>query len=220
MPFSPEEIRYNPKAGRYVRADGKFVGREVIRNLVDQEQQQLAVRLKAHTRLMAQGQIPLAEWQLRMAGSLKDAHLRSMTLGSGGKDSLTNRHYGATGYQLRQQFAYLDGFAKALADGKLTAKQAIARAALYADSITVTFGRAEQISREESGFDEALRSLDSQAQHCGSCVGHSTNGQWKPIEEVITPGVNCECGGHCRCSVIYRRRPSSSALNREGILAA
>lgn len=221
MPFNSEEIAYNPRAGRYVRSDGKFVGKEVIRNLVDQEQQRLQVRLQAHTRLMADQRITLAEWQLRMGESLRDSHLRVGTLGAGGRARTEAQHFGAIGYQLRRQYQYLDGFARALYEGKLTQEQALRRAASYADSINTTFHRAEQISRESEGFDEALRSLDPQAKHCPSCLGYSTYGEWKPVSQVVTPGTNCECGQHCHCQIYYRRsnRPNPLSLNR-GTLTA
>ncbi len=221
MPFSTEEISYNPRAGRYVRSDGKFVGKEVIRNLVDQEQQQLKVRLQAHTRLMTNQQITLTEWQLRMSESLRDSHLRIGILGAGGQARAQSQHFGAIGYQLRRQYQYVDGFARALYEGKLTREQALRRAGSYADSINTTFHRAEQISREDEGFDEALRSLDPQARHCGSCVEHSTNGEWRPTSQVVPPGTNCACGQHCKCQIYYRRsnRPNPTILNR-GTLAA
>jgi plasmid stability protein len=221
MPFNFEEIAYNAKAGRYVRADGKFVGKEVIRNLVDQEQQRLQVRLQAHTRLMANQTITLAEWQLRMAESLRDSHLRAGTLGAGGKARTEAQHFGAIGYQLRRQYQYLDGFAQALHEGKLTREQALRRAAMYADSMNTTFHRAEQISREREGFDQALRSLDSSSKHCTQCLAHSTYGEWKPVALVVSPGTDCACQAHCRCSIAYRRssRPKPTILNR-GTLAA
>lgn len=220
MTFSTEEISYNPRAGRYVRSDGKFVGKEVIRNLVDQEQQRLKVRLQAHTRLMANQQISLAEWQLRMGESLRDSHLRMGTLGAGGQARTQAQHFGAIGYQLRRQYQYLDGFARDIYEGKLTREQALRRAAMYADSSTTTFHRTEQISRGLEGFDEALRSLDPQARHCPSCLTYSTYGEWQPISQVITPGTNCECGQHCHCQIYYRRsnRPKPLSLNR-GTLA-
>lgn len=221
MPFSSEEISYNSRAGRYVRSDGKFVSKEVIRNLVDQEQQRLQVRLQAHTRLMAANTISLPEWQLRMAESLRDSHLRMGALGAGGKDRTQAQHFGAIGYQLRRQYQYLDGFARALYEGKLTQEQALRRAGSYADSINTTFHRAEQISRENEGFDEALRSLDSAARHCDQCREYSTYGQWKPVSQVVPPGTNCACHAHCRCSISYRRsnRTDPTILNR-GTLAA
>lgn len=219
MRLNPEEVSYNRNAGRYV-VDGKFVGNSVIMHLLDREQQELEVKLKAHTRLMAAGRITLADWQLRMAGSLKDSHLRMGVLGSGGKAQAGARQYGAIGYQLRRQFEYLDNFAQALHQGKLTKDQAIARAGLYADSPKLSFYRAEQIAKETAGFTEARRRLDAQARHCPDCIGYSTGGAWQPISTVTVPGVGCRCGQHCRCSIEYRRRgrPDPRRLNR-GILA-
>lgn len=199
------EIGYNPRAGRYVYTDTKrFVPQAVINNLREQEERRLEVRLQAHTRLLASGKLHLAEWQLRMGESLRDSHLRTMTLAAGGKDRLTPQHYGAAGYQLRRQFEYLDGFARSLHAGNLTEKQAIARAAMYASSIRVTFGRSEQISRAAEGFAQAMRGLDAGANHCPDCIDHATEG-WVSLEAIVTPGTDCSCRQRCRCWVRYRR---------------
>ena len=211
-------ITYNPKAGRYVGSDGKFVSKAVVDNLLDQEQARAEVRLKGLTRLLIEQQIDLAEWQSRTAQTIKEANVRELTLAAGGKDRLTSRHYGAAGYQLQQQYKYLDNFARQLYAGNVTEKQAIRRSGLYAQSVRITFSRSEQLSREAEGFTEAKRSLDPQAQHCNSCLKHSTNGRWVLASRVTPAGLNCECGQWCRCRVSYRRRPANS-LNQSGILS-
>jgi hypothetical protein len=211
-------ITYNPQTGRYVGADGRFVPASVIANLLDQEQAQTAVRLKALTRLLIDQKITLSDWEQRFAQTLKESNVRALALGAGGKARLTQRHYGSVGYQLQQQYKYLDNFAQQLSGQKLTEAQAIRRSGLYASSVRVTFNRSEQISREAEGFNEARRSLDPQAMHCDSCLVHSTNGLWIPADQVVPAGVDCECGQWCRCTVTYRRRPAS-ALNQPGILA-
>lgn len=213
MPFSIGEISFNPNTGRYRRSDGKFVSRQTVLNLAEQEQQQLSVRLKGITRLLAGEKITLGEWQLRMAEALKDSHLRLGALGAGGADKLGPQQYGAIGYQLQRQYQYLDGFANALYNGRLTIKQAIARAGLYGESAGITFNRIEQISREADGFTEAKRNLDPQARHCPSCLRYATN-KWVPIDQVVSPGTACECQNKCRCQIQYRR-----GLSRPGILA-
>ena len=215
----PSEVVYSAKTGRYIWADSKkFVSRAVISNLLDQEQVRLGTQLRAHTRLLAKNQITLPEWQTRMAIDLRDSHLRMGLLGSGGKSQIGSRQYGAIGYQLRQQYNYLDGFAHAIAKGNVSPKQALNRASQYADSIRLTFHRTEQITRGAEGFDEAMRMLDPQARHCSDCIAHSTNGKWVRASAVTIPGTNCKCGQHCRCKIVYRKRKVN--LSQPGILAA
>lgn len=212
------EVVYNPKAGRYVYADTKrFVPEAVIRHLVDTEQQQLGVRLQALTRLLDAQKIDLPEWETRFAQTLKDSHLRMLTLGAGGKDSLTPRHYGAAGYQLGQQYKFLDRFANQISGGTVSTAQAMRRSKQYAASIRVTFGKAQQISRIAEGFNEARRRLDPQAQHCSDCVTYAALG-WTWAELLPPAGTNCACSQYCRCSIVYRKGGKTSPLTQAGIL--
>lgn len=213
-----DEIRYNPNAGRYIDAAGKFVARAKIENLLDQEQAATEVRLKTLTRMLAHRKLSLQQWESQFASTLREAHLKMMLLAVGGQESLTAQIYGAVGYQLRRQYGYLDNFAQQLAAGSITEPRAIQRAASYARSLRSTFSRVEQLARETEGFTEAKRSLDPQARHCASCLRYSTRGAWVPISIVVAPATNCECGQNCRCTIAYRRRRRPRSLSQAGIL--
>lgn len=196
---------YDRASGQYRDGNGAKVGRARIRKLVDQEIGRTEARLKAHTRLLIAGKIDLPDWERRFAQTLKESHLRMAAFAGGGQLNLSSRHYGATGYQIRRQLEYLDGFAHDLAMGRLTADRALQRSAMYGKSIRTTFNRIEKLEREIEGFTVAKRSLDPQARHCASCIGYSTKGKWKPIAEVVPAGTNCECQSACRCSVVFAR---------------
>lgn len=198
--------QFNPNAQRYVDEAGRFVADSVIDNLLDQEQQRLVVRLQALTRLLIVQQIPMETWQARFAMTLRDSHLRMTTLAAGGKDQLGFKHYGAAGYQLRNQYEYLSKFAADIAGGNVSVKQALNRSRMYASSIRLTYHRVQQISRADYGFNEAMRVLDPQSRHCDSCLRHATGRRYRPVEQVTPPGVDCECGQQCRCKIYYRRR--------------
>lgn len=205
------KILYDPRLGRFKDlSTGKMVSRANILKLVDEEAARLATRMQGHARLLAQSKIDLPEWQRRSAEDLKLSSIRSTLLGSGGKTRTTSAQYGATGRLLREQYQFLDGFARDLADGKLSKAQAIARAASYGPSTKTAFHAAEKIAKRRENFIEAIRDLDPAAKHCSSCLRYSTNGLWIPIEQVIMPGVNCECFHYCRCRVRFRKRRNSN----------
>lgn len=199
-------ITYDRRMGQYRGEDGRLVPRERVMAFVAEEVQRAQVELLSHTRQMAGQQITLAGWQRQMGATLKTTHLRLMALAAGGQDQLTQRHYGAAGYQLRQQYQYLDNYAQDLAAGKLSLPQALRRSASYAASAQVTFGIAEKISRQAEGFNAGKRLLDIQAKHCRSCIRHEQP-NWVPIAEIVSAGVDCECHNNCRCRVIYARVP-------------
>lgn len=196
--FDPSSHRYrNIETGRYVRLV------DVLR-FVDEEVTRTEVRLKGHARLLAQGKINIAEFQTRMADSLKESHLRVAAIGAGGTRQLTPTHYGKIGAQLKKQYKFLHGFGQDLADGKLTPEQAIRRAGSYAKSAKTSFFESEFTSRGKYGF-YAKRLLDAQSRHCNSCISYQRL-TWTPVHSVIPPGVDCKCGGRCRCRLIYQKR--------------
>lgn len=198
-------ITYDRRAGSYRGENGRFVARAEVLRLLDGEAARLEVRLRGHARLLTTNRISLSEFQARMAEDLKLSHLRSAALGSGGRKGLSNRHFGKVGQELKEQYQFLRGFGDAIAAGELSEAQILARAKSYGISTRTAFFEAEKITRQENGFNLGKRTLDPQASHCPDCLRYSTNGQWVPIEQIVPPGVNCQCRGRCRCSVAFKR---------------
>lgn len=182
---------------------GRYVKYSQVLELVDQEVARLEVRLKGHGRLLAQGKIDIPEFQARMAQTLKESHLRTAAVGAGGVQGLTPTHYGKVGAELKKQYGYLAKFGEDLAEGKLTPDQAINRAGLYGKSARTSFFNSEFTSREKQGF-YAKRLLDPQARHCQSCINYQRL-EWTLIQNIMPPGVNCQCGGRCRCKLLFRK---------------
>ncbi len=209
----PQTVTYDRVSGKYRDgATGRYVSRVSILRLVDEEAARLATRMQAHARNLVGGGIDLSTFQKRAAEDLKLSAIRSTILGSGGKSQTTAAAHGATGRLLRDQYQFLDGFARDLAAGKLTKSQAIARAGLYGASTRSSFHAAEKIARGREGFVEAKRSLDPQSRHCTSCLEFDTKGQWLPISQVTSPSVNCLCRSHCRCVISFRKRPQKKGI--------
>lgn len=197
--------QFDPSSHRYRDTEtGRFVKVADVTRLIDAEVNRLEVRLKGHARLLASGKIDIAEFQTRMALSLKESHLRNAAVGAGGVKQLTPTHYGKVGAELKKQYKFLNGFGQDLADGKLTPEQAIRRAGSYAKSAKTSFFQAEFTSRGKYGF-YVKRLLDAQSHHCASCISYQQL-QWTLVQNVIPPGVDCECGGRCRCRLLYQKR--------------
>lgn len=200
-------IQFDPRTFRYRSlSTGRFTTRAELLRLLDSEVNRLEVRLKGHARLLTSNRIDLPEFQRRMAHDIKIAHVRTSALGAGGVKQLDAVHFGATGQQLRVQYGYLGGFGNAIASGKLTEKQIITRSSSYASSVRVSFHKSEAIARRRNGFAYARRLLDSQSsRHCASCLRHSTNGKYVPIEQIVAIGSNCECKSRCRCFILWKK---------------
>jgi hypothetical protein len=195
---------YRTSTGRYHDpVTGRFVGRAEVLQQTFLEEARLKTRLQGHTRLLLAGKIDLPEWQTRFAQSIKESHLRMSALGAGGKDKLSNAHFGSVGGILRKEYSYLDNFAKGIENGEFSEKYILARAGLYAASTRRSFFKGEQISRAIAGVTLAKRVLDSQSKHCNDCPAYFTP-DWTPIENIVVPGEACACGGRCRCTIIYK----------------
>ncbi|MEH2384911.1 MAG: hypothetical protein V7K14_03770 [Nostoc sp.] len=197
--------QFDKQSHRYRDAEtGRFVKVAEVMRFVDQEVNRTEVRLKGHARLLVQNKIDVAEFQTRMALTLKESHLRVAAIGAGGVKQFTPSHYGKIGAQLKKQYKFLHGFGLDLADGKLTSEQAVRRAGSYAKSARTSFFQAEFTSRDKYNF-YVKRLLDVQSRHCGSCISYQRL-TWTPVKDVIAPGVDCECGGRCRCRLLYQKR--------------
>jgi hypothetical protein len=197
LQFDQSTHRYrNLKTGRFVR-------REEVLRLVDAEVLRLETRLKGHARLLINNKIDIGEFQARMAQSLKDSHIRLAMLGAGGEKSMNPQQYGHLGQGLKKQYKFLYQFGKDLEGGNLSEKRILARSAQYAQSANTAFHQAEFTARGKQGF-YAKRLLDPQAKHCPECIGYQRL-QWTLISLVTPPGVNCTCGGRCRCRLIFQK---------------
>ncbi|MBW4598906.1 MAG: hypothetical protein KME29_04660 [Calothrix sp. FI2-JRJ7] len=175
---------------------------EVLK-LADEEVNRLEVRLQGHARLLNSGKIGIGDFQERMASSLKESHLRMAMLGAGGKKGMNPQQYGYVGQQLRRQYEYLYKFGKTLEGATLTEAQILRRAKSYAKSANIAFRQAEFQARGRVGF-YAKRLLDPQARHCTECISYQVL-TWTLISQIVAPGVNCSCGGRCRCRVVFRK---------------
>lgn len=213
------KYEFNDRLGRYRDTETKvMVSRATILLETEMEEARLKTRLQGLTRRLIAG-MPLDEWQRQFAQTIKESHLRMSALGAGGKDRLTNAHFGSVGGLLRKEYGYLDNFAKGIQNGEYSEKYILARAGLYAASTRKSFFKGEQIARAIAGVTLAKRVLDSQAKHCSDCPAYATSG-WVPIEDIVAPGEACKCGGRCRCSIVYKEAERRSPINLSDRLEA
>lgn len=197
-------FEFDARSHRYRNAEtGRFVRYAEVLKLADEEVNRLEVRLSGHARLLNSGKIGVAEFQARMAESLKESHLRMAMLGVGGKKAMNPTQYGHVGQQLRKQYEYLYRFGKVLEGQTLTEAQILRRAKSYAKSVNIAFRQAEMTARGGVGF-YGKRLLDPQARHCAECISYQVL-TWTLVSQIVVPGVNCSCGGRCRCRMIFRK---------------
>jgi hypothetical protein len=197
-------FEFDARSHRYRNAEtGRFVRYAEVLKLADEEVNRLEVRLSGHARLLNSGKIGVGEFQTRMAESLKESHLRMAMLGAGGKKAMNPTQYGHVGQQLRKQYEYLYKFGRTLEGQTLTEAQILRRAKSYAKSANIAFRQAEMTARGQVGF-YGKRLLDPQARHCVECISHQVL-TWTLVSQITPLGVNCSCGGKCRCRMVFRK---------------
>jgi hypothetical protein len=157
---------YDRNSGRYRDERGRFLSEKSVQALIDGRIDRLDSSLRRFTRMLADGAITLDQWQGSVREAIKAAHLQAAIIGHGGRSGMGSAEYGRVGQRLRQEYAYLQGFARDLLDQRISGPMAAARASLYAQSVRSSFWEGAAIRKEQQGFSLMRRVLDPQAQHC------------------------------------------------------
>ena len=191
------------KASATYQRDGKTVPRETVRADAEYHALVTSNKLRNLTRKALRSGMAADVFEEKFASILKNAHIQAGIAGRGGKANTHLIHYGAMGRELKEQYRLLRGFIDDMADGKLTERQALARAKQYGASALKSFSTAELSAIEESNIRKGWRRLTPGVLHCDSCKAYATAG-FVPVSEIIAIGADCECGGNCRCVITWR----------------
>lgn len=196
---------YDRASGRYRDERGRFLSKKSVQDLVDSRIGKLESSLQRFTRMLADGSITLEQWQNSVREAIKGAHLQAAIIGNGGRNNMGNAEYGRIGQRLRQEYTYLQGFARDLLEQRVSTPMALARISLYAQSVRGSFWEGTSIRQENEGYSLMRRKLDPQANHCQDCLDYAARG-FVPIGSVPLPGQRCACRARCKCSVEYKRQ--------------
>jgi hypothetical protein len=181
---------------------GRYVSEASVRGLGERFAiEAVGSNIELLTDRFIDGKIDLETWQRGMAREIKDAHVVSAMLGRGGRDQMTQADWGRLGARLREQYRYLNRFAREIANGQLSPAQIRARAAMYARSARTSYFDGLTSAKREAGFEEEQRVLGV-AEHCDDCPPLA--GYWAPIGS-LPPIGESQCLTNCRCSKKYRK---------------
>jgi hypothetical protein len=196
---------YDRNTGRYRDEKGKFLSKAAVEALIDGRINKLGTMLKRFTNMLIDGNITLDQWQGSVREAIKAAHIQAAIIGHGGRDGMGSAEYGRIGQRLREEYRYLQGFARDLLEQRSSRAMALARIGLYAESVRGSFWEGSSIRQEQEGYSLMRRILDFQAQHCQDCLDYAARGL-VPIGSVPLPGQRCACRARCRCRVEYKRQ--------------
>lgn len=146
------------------------------------------------------GRKSVQQWLLEMRNAVRDVHLAQFLFGKGGINTVIQEDIDRVNERVKDQWLYLQDFARAIVAGSLSIRQIRARAANYGESSTRNFseGRARAYNlvlpnypadgtteclircrchwRLEKVDDEtynAFWTLDPLAQHCPTCLRYA-----------------------------------------------
>jgi len=195
---------WSEQAQRYRdQASGRFVSSGSVNGAVDQVVDAAGLRMRDLSAQLQVGDISLADWQSRMATEMKLLHTGAAAVGRGGWAQMTPSDWGWTGYQLRQQYAYLRNFAHDIATGRQPMDgRLLSRSALYAEAARSTQRNMQRRTGQRAGRLEERNVLGVAEQHCEDCPYLSDLG-WVPIGTLPLIGAR-QCRVRCACTIETR----------------
>lgn len=201
-------FRYDPILHIYTSlATGNVVPAATVHGWVVDYSANLGQSLKVLTQQLRDGSITVAEWQLAMRQSIKDAHLATAIAAKGGRDQMTQADYGRVGQLLRQEYQFLSRFADGIADGSIPLDgRVLQRAAQYAQASRETYETFWRRETQRRGADEE-RNVRGATDSCTSsrrpgCVEETERG-WVTIGTLSLPGSRT-CLASCQCHLETR----------------
>lgn len=202
---------YEKSTGQFRdRSTGRFVTLDVVENAIDTEVLTLQNKLGAIALDYTEGRTDIPTFQTRMAEAIKDSHLRVGAIASGGIRRLNQKHFGAIGGRLSNEYVnYLYKFGTDLSSNDYSPEYIIWRAKLYARSPRQSFNLLRKLTLTQDGEFEGWRTL-SDAIHCKSCPNYVTNG-WVDLNTIVAIGAKCECRGNCKCRIRVRPKISQKS---------
>lgn len=184
-------LTFDKSAQRYRAANGQFISRVAVVEARQSIVREVSKQVASLTIQLREGVISIGDWQSAMREALKAGHMLSFGIATGGKRSVTQSEWGRLGARLREQYKYLDRFARAIEQGKPVH---LGRAKLYANAIRQTHQNQERLSHAAAGFTR-LRRHRTARESCAGCVRDAR--EWA-IDEAPPLGQN-ECYSNCLC---------------------
>lgn len=198
-----DKQRYRwPNTGRLVPEGRVFRARE---RLVEDSRK----RMRSFAQQYTNGEISLSQMQKRMRREYTDQHIAMRALGKGGAGQLTRADREDIWRKVKAENQYLAGFARDIADGKLTPDQIAARAELYAGAnMRQEYAAGRLESHIANGYTHKQRVGPNDDRTCSTCASEIAMGR-VPIDAVGFVIGGTECGSNDRCEILFYREGSA-----------
>lgn len=200
--MSAPKLTWIASAGRFQRADGRFVPESVVRAELDRSLMASQQRIRMLGDDLRSGRISLEGWRVQFKAEIKNAHLRGAALAKGGWERMGPADFGRVGQIVRGEYAHLEAWVGAIRDGAPLDGRLTTRGNLYAQAGRGTFHKVQEQEMLQRGV-QLERSILHPADHCDQCIAEAAAG-FRPIGQMVPIGERT-CGRSCRCSIQYQR---------------
>ncbi len=195
---------FDHRIGRYRDStSGRLVPEAKVRLAVDAVADLASEQMADVTERLLAGEIRLATWQREMMGLIKVSHVSAGVVAQGGAAQMDARAYGYLGSQIKEQYRFLQNFARDLEAGTLPLdRRLVARAGLYGQHARVTYEAVRARDASVQGYDQEMNILHA-AESCPQCRGLAARG-WVGLGELPPVGQRT-CLARCRCTISRRK---------------
>lgn len=197
---------FDERTQRYRGPGGRFVPQREIKRVLNTVSRAARKDIGLLTSQLVSGEITIDQWQIAMAGAIKNLHLAQYAAGRGGFAALNSRDFGRIGAELRFQYDRLNNFGRQIEAGLVSPQAIGSRAEMYASAGNVSFERARRDGAEIAGMTEERRVLGN-GEHCPDCLAYAELG-WQSIGSLPEIG-DSRCMVNCLCTFEYRRESES-----------
>lgn len=164
------EWRYSASRRRYLYPSGRTVPDSRILALRQRFIDGQAGEADDLARLLAEGEITVAQWEREVRALQKRAFVTEFLLGAGGRQMVGPRGWGTIGGLLAAQYRYLREFAGAVAAGELSQAQIAERTKRYLASATQAYERGK--ASGYAGLDLPCMPADGGTRCLANCRCH------------------------------------------------
>lgn len=162
------------------------------------------------TRQLVNGEISREAWYRSMRQMMKDEYRAAYLASIGGLDNYDRSEVSKFGWRMRPHYRWLNNFLEELNSGKQPLNGfAVNRAGMYGRAGNSIYWNNMANVAEENGFDEYLRILGENDNHCHDT--ESTNGcielaalGWQPMSRFVPIG-GATCLSNDLCTLKFRR---------------
>ena len=148
----------------FLRKVGQFINRTVNRvlgraDVVVQSERLVGLATADHLAPLAaslsEGTTTLPAWQAAMRSNIKSLYIDQYMIGRGGRGMMTQQDWGRVGAMLKDQYGYLDNYARDLSGMDVLEREAYIRnrSQLYANASNEAFERGRSAAARGLGFD-------------------------------------------------------------------